>query len=92
MDDSSVVSKLLNPEYLFERGLAAIRAVYDFFAGIPLDKVSDVFNFFLFAYAVFFIIIIFYSIIRLLEIRKKEHAHLEHEIEEYAHKHPELHS
>jgi hypothetical protein len=30
-----------------------------------------------------------YCFVRLLEIRKKEHEHLRHEIEEYAHKHAE---
>jgi len=39
--------------------------------------------------AIFFIFIIAYCIVRLLEIRKKEHAYLHHEIEEYKHKHTE---
>lgn len=36
-------------------------------------------------FAVFFVTIILYTAVRMLEIRKKEHAHLHHEIEEYAH-------
>ncbi|MFA6273751.1 MAG: hypothetical protein WC662_01190 [Candidatus Paceibacterota bacterium] len=35
--------------------------------------------------SVLFIAVIAYTFIRLLEIRRKEHHHLEHEIEEYAH-------
>jgi len=37
--------------------------------------------------AMLFILIIAYCIVRLFEIRKKEHEHLHHEIEEYAEKH-----
>lgn len=36
--------------------------------------------------AIFFISVIFYTSIRILEIRKKFHEHLHHEIHEYAHK------
>ncbi|MEI8174756.1 MAG: hypothetical protein WCG28_02275 [bacterium] len=39
--------------------------------------------------SIFFIFIITYSFVRLLEIRKREHEYLHHEIEEYAHKHKE---
>jgi hypothetical protein len=35
-------------------------------------------------FAIFFITIIFYTSVRLFEIRKKEHEHLHHEIVEYA--------
>ena len=34
-------------------------------------------------FSIFFIFIIAYSLIRVIEIRKKEHEHLHHEIEEY---------
>lgn len=36
-------------------------------------------------FALFFLTVIAYCAVRLLEIRKKEHEHLRHEIEEYAH-------
>lgn len=39
--------------------------------------------------SIFFIFVITYCIIRLFEIRKREHEHLQHEIEEYAQKHAE---
>jgi len=37
-------------------------------------------------FSIFFITVILYCFVRLLEIRRKEHAHLEHELKEYAHK------
>ena len=37
--------------------------------------------------SIFFVFVITYSFIRLLEIRKKEHEYLHHEIEAYAHRH-----
>lgn len=39
---------------------------------------------------IFFVSMIFYCTIRVFEIRKKEHLFLEHEIEEYAHKHKKI--
>jgi hypothetical protein len=38
----------------------------------------------------FFITVIAYVTVRMLEIRKKEHEHIHHEIHEYAHKHAEM--
>jgi hypothetical protein len=40
--------------------------------------------------AIFFVFIITYTFVRLLEIRKKEHEYLHHQIEEYAHRHAEI--
>lgn len=39
--------------------------------------------------SIFFIFVITYCLVRLHEIRKKEHEHLHHEIEEYAKRHAE---
>jgi hypothetical protein len=43
----------------------------------------------LYIFLLIFITIIAYVIIRMFEVRKKEHEHLHHEIMEYAHKHHE---
>lgn len=79
MEESFLDSKFFNPEYLGERGLGFL---YDIFYFI---FVSDVFRYILSAFALFFISVIMYCSVRLLEIRKKEHKHLLHEVEEYAH-------
>lgn len=56
-------------------------------AGSYLATAMRVFNILLFVFAIFFMFVIAYSFIRILEIRKREHHHLHHEIEEYRHKH-----
>lgn len=56
-------------------------------AGSYLATAMKVFNILLFVFAIFFMFVIAYSFIRILEIRKREHHHLHHEIEEYRHKH-----
>ena len=74
----------LNLGYVFNE-------IYLFFHGIYAFVSSDSFSFrlhvFLTIFSIFFIIIILYCSVRMLEIRKKEHAHLHNEIHEYAHKH-----
>lgn len=80
----------LNLEYIFQK-------ILDFFSGSSASSGSGAssgsnvsnFKMLLFFLAIFFIFIIAYCLIRLFEIRKKEHAHLHHEIEEYAHKQKE---
>ncbi|MEK7071456.1 MAG: hypothetical protein AAB943_00800 [Patescibacteria group bacterium] len=72
-------SKFLNPEYLFVQGSGWFREVVYFIF------VSGTFKTILALFAIFFISIILYASVRLLEIRKKERKHLEHEIAEYAH-------
>lgn len=42
-------------------------------------------KFIIIIFSLFFLTVIAYCAVRLLEIRKKEHEHLRHEIEEYAH-------
>ncbi|MEK7588957.1 MAG: hypothetical protein AAB438_04030 [Patescibacteria group bacterium] len=53
------------------------------------DWSLNLFKFFLYFLLLFFITVICYCAVRMLEIRKKEHEHLHHEIHEYAHKQKE---
>ncbi|GEM_PF-513078 len=80
---SILKSQILNPDYLFSHGKVAVEELFD---NIANDRVYNLYKTFLYFLAIFFITIISYCAIRLLEIRKKEHAHLHHEIHEYAHK------
>jgi hypothetical protein len=75
-------SKYFDPAYLFNQGLIFIKQLFIYLTSDQAIAIGKTLLFFL---AIFFLTIIFYSIIRLFEIRKKEHAHLHHEIAEYAH-------
>jgi len=55
-----------------------------------IPYVGNGFKLVLTIFSIFFIFVITYSFVRLLEIRKREHDHLHHEIEEYAKKHSEM--
>jgi hypothetical protein len=81
-DSSILSSKYFDPLYLFNQGILFIKQFVDF---ITTDQAINIEKTILVFLAIFFLAIICYSIVRLLEIRKKEHAHLHHEIEEYAH-------
>lgn len=74
----------LNLEYIFNQILNFIHRFFGVF-------VSDNFILFLKVFfsimTVYFVVIIGYALSRISEINKKEEEHLEHEIEEYAHKH-----
>lgn len=74
----------LNLEYLFNQ---ILNFLHRFFGGF----ISETFVIFLKVlaglFAVYFVVIIGYAISRIFEIKKKEEEHLEHELEEYAHKH-----
>lgn len=76
--DSVLGSKFLNPEYLFNRLVELLGYIFN-------AKGLNVLYIILSILALFFIAIIIYTTIRMFEIRKKEHLHLQHEIEEYAH-------
>lgn len=82
IQDTVLGSKFLNPDYLFGQGVSFFHELltFSFSAGT-----INAFNTFLFFLSFFFLTVIFYSIVRVFEIRKKEHAHLQYEIEEYAH-------
>jgi hypothetical protein len=75
-------SKYFDPNYLFEKEVIFFKKVYFFFADPHTLSAGKTFLFFL---AMFFITVICYAAVRMFEIRKKEHAHLHHEIHEYAH-------
>ena len=82
-NNSTVLSsQYLNPEYLFNRGVAFINQLIVFFTN---DQAIGIEKTVLFLLALFFLAIICYTIIRMFEIRAKEHKYLQHEIEEYAH-------
>ena len=74
-------SKYFNPEYLFDQGFFYIKR---FFIFITSDQIISVEKVILFFLAMFFLIIICYTIVRMFEIRAKERKHLHHEIYEYA--------
>ncbi|PIP68754.1 hypothetical protein CO033_00360 [Candidatus Nomurabacteria bacterium CG_4_9_14_0_2_um_filter_32_10] len=76
--DSFLGSKFLNPDYLFTH-------LSEFVSYVFTEKTLDVIYVFLSFLAIFFIAIIIYVTIRMFEIRAKEHAHLQHEIAEFAH-------
>lgn len=75
-------SKYFDPGYLFNQGVTNIN---NFFTYIFSDKITSLEKTILFFLSMFFLIIICYAIIRMFEIRDKEHKHLQHEIAEYAH-------
>ena len=74
-------SQVLNPDYLFSRGSTVTQEVY---TRIFNNEVFNLYKNFLMFISLFFITIICYCAVRLLEIRKKEHANHYHEIHEYA--------
>lgn len=82
LSGSFLDSKYFNPEYLFNQGFTFF---HNFFAYIDGDKIASIGKPILFFLAMFFMIVICYAIVRLFEIRTKEHKHLHHEIAEYAH-------
>jgi hypothetical protein len=75
-------SRYLDPGYLFNHFFPFVK---NFWIFISSDQTLNVVKTILVFLAMFFIAIICYTFIRLLEIRKKEHAHLHHEMEEYMH-------
>ena len=82
--DSFLGSKWFNPDYLFNQGVL-------FFENLANSnftnwgQLSAIYNSVLFFFALFFITLISYCAVRMLEIRAKEKKHLRHEIAEYAH-------
>jgi len=75
-------SKYLNPDYLFENGYNFFHDIISFLASPDGKEIISSLLFFL---SLFFITIILYVGVRMLEIRQKEHHHLAHEKAEYAH-------
>ncbi len=77
-------SKYFDPVYLFNQGYSFFQNLFSFSVQISHD-VLNLYYFILFLLAVFFMFIIAYCLVRIFEIRKKEHHHVEHEIAEFAH-------
>ncbi|MEI7810631.1 MAG: hypothetical protein WCI41_03705 [bacterium] len=79
--DTAVNPQIFNLDYL---SVHIRDAVHSFFS-INFSTVWHTINTIFFLLAIFFIYVLCYTFIRMLEIRKKEHAHLHHEVIEYAH-------
>ena len=73
--------KIFNPEYLFTHGYQFFYNLYHVIFNTESWGLLKSIMIFL---SLFFITIIVYTIVRLFEIRKKEHHHLMREIAEYA--------
>lgn len=80
--ESILGTKYLNADYLFDQLLK-------FFTFISHKETLTNLNNLLILLTLFFLTIIFYCAVRLFEIRRKEHHHLEQEIREYAHRQAE---
>lgn len=75
-------NKTFNPDYLFGKEVSFFQTLFS----PPISSgVAAIYHGILIFLAIFFLAIIFYCAVRMFEIRKKEHHHLEKEIEEYAH-------
>jgi hypothetical protein len=75
-------SKYFDPGYLFNHLFPFVAQIWN---TIFSDQAAVLLRTILFFLSIFFIAIICYTIVRLLEIRKKEKEYLHHEIAEYAH-------
>lgn len=81
LNDKFFQIKYFNPGYLFDHIYNFFHTIGPyFFKGENLDGLKFILSLFV----VFFVIIISYTVVRILEIRAKEHHHLKEEIEEYA--------
>ena len=88
LGDTVLGSKFFNPGYLFNQIVEFFQQLF----GTANSNSASALSFYhtmLFIFALFFLTIISYTVVRLFEIRKKERAHLKHEMDEYAHHHAE---
>jgi len=72
----------LDPAFWFDRIWVFIKFVLN---ALFNPTMGDLLQGIFYALAIFFITLICYCAVRMFEIRKKEHEHLHHEIQEYAH-------
>ena len=79
--DTFLDSKYLNPGYWFDKEVGFFQNLVNFLTN---EKTINTYRTILFALSIFFFTVIFYSLIRVLEIRRKEKKHLKHQMEEYA--------
>lgn len=85
-DIAIVVVALIGLLYILFTFVPFFVNVKDFFLhGINFKEIGKIVDLILTIFALFFMTLIAYCAVRLLEIRKKEHAHLHEEIHEYAH-------
>jgi hypothetical protein len=84
--DTAINSNLFDLNYVSLQITNFFNTVHDF---LDFNLIGNIINAIFFVSAIFFIFIMCYSIIRILEVRKKEHEYLHYEIEEYAHKYSE---
>ena len=84
LQNSFLRSKWLNPDYLFNQGVAFFNQSAEYIAGSNVEKAFSIFNNILFVLTLFFLALMFYCVVRIFEIRRKEKQHLKHEIAEYA--------
>lgn len=87
LGSTTLGSKYLNPSWLFNQGYEFF---HELFIYMGTESFRNLFITSLFFFSLFFVTVISYCIVRLFEIRKKEHAHLHHEIMEYKHRQEEL--
>lgn len=87
LNDPFFHNKYLNVDFLFNKGYEFLHYIAPF---IFKSENVDSLKFFLSILCLFFISIIAYCSVRMLEIRKKEHEHLHHEIAEYARKQAQI--
>jgi hypothetical protein len=83
LGDSVLNSNYFNPDYLFGSIFGSLQ---HFFAYLFSSDGAGIIKTILVALSLFFMTIICYVAVRMLEIRKKEHAHLHHEIHLHAQK------
>jgi len=84
--DTFLDSKYFDPGYLAEQGT---ESGLNIFKSILNPDNLEVVYIILSIFAIFCITIIIYCVIRIFEVRKKQHMHMHHEIHEYAHKQKE---
>ena len=80
--------KYINLEYIFNKIYVFFQTIFNPTYHIPYF--GNGFNIILAVISIFFIFIIAYTFARMIEVRKKEHEYLHHEVAEYAHKHAEI--
>jgi len=80
-------SDSINLEYIFYKIYYYSTHLFNPFA--PSTGVGAGLKLFLAIFTIFFIFVIFYCLVRILEIRKKEHEYFHHEIEAYRKRHAE---
>ncbi len=84
LENTFLGSKWLNPDYLFNQGIAFFHNIFNIDVS-NYAQILSVYHTILFVFSLFFLTIISYCTLRIFEIRNKEHKHLRHEIAEYAH-------